>query len=151
MKEAALVVLVVEDNPGDVLLLSVAVDQTGIDARVCVVGDGDDATDFLARRGCHAAAPRPDLIVLDLNLPIKDGREVLAEIMADPVLHDIPVAVLTTSKSESDVCDGYTRGRCRYFVKTGDFEELVETVRRMEQFALSVRSDQGGTPGSRAN
>lgn len=135
MKEAALVMLVVEDNPGDVLLLTEAVEQTGIAARVLVVGDGDEATEFLARRGCHTGAPRPGLIVLDLNLPIKSGREVLAEIMADPALNEIPVAVLTTSKCETDVCDSYTPGRCRYFVKTGDFEELVGIVRHMERFA----------------
>jgi len=142
MNGAALVILVVEDNPGDVLLLTEAIAQTGIAARVHAVEDGEAALDFLVRRGDHAAAPRPGLIVLDLNLPIKSGREVLAEIMADPALHDIPVAVLTSSKAESDVCDGYRKSRCRYFVKSGDFKELVDIVRRMEQFAWSERGDQ---------
>lgn len=149
MRETALVMLVVEDNPADVLLLTEAVEQTGSDARIHVVGDGEEATEFLVRRGSHAQAPRPGLIVLDLNLPIKSGREVLAEIMADPALNGIPVAVLTTSKTESDVCDGYTAGRCRYFVKTGDFTELMDIVRRMEQFALPVRcgrADHAGKP-----
>jgi CheY-like chemotaxis protein len=151
MKEAALVLLVVEDNPADVLLLSEAIEQIGSDVRVHVVGDGSEATDFLARRGSHAAAPRPDLIVLDLNLPIKSGREVLAEIMADPALNDIPVAVLTTSKTEFDVCDGFTKGRCRYHVKTGDFNELVEIVQQLERFARSVRGDRAGLPGGPAS
>lgn len=141
MNEAGLVLLVVEDNPGDVLLLTEALEQTGIGAQVHVVGDGEEATDFLVRRGRHAQAPRPDLVVLDLNLPIKSGREVLAEISADPALNGIPVAVLTTSKHESDVCDGYTAGRCRYFVKTGDFDKLVGIVRHMQRFALPARDD----------
>ncbi len=147
MKEAAVVLLVVEDNPADVLLLSEAIEHSGSDVRVHVVEDGSEATDFLARRGSHLEAPRPDLILLDLNLPIKSGREVLAEISADPVLKDIPVAVLTTSRTESDVCDGHTAGRCRYLVKTGDFNELVEIVRQLERFARSVRCDRAGLPG----
>jgi two-component system response regulator len=132
------VVLVVEDNPGDVVLLTEAIEQAGIQTQIRVVGDGDEAMDLLGGRGVHRAAPRPDLIVLDLNLPLKSGREVLAELNADPALNDIPVAVLTSSKTEADVCDGYTPGRCRYFVKTGNFEELVEIVRHMERFAARV-------------
>lgn len=151
MKEAVLELLVVEDNPADVLLLNEAIEHLGGAVRVHVVGDGSEATDFLARRGSHAAAPRPDLVVLDLNLPIKSGREVLTEIRADPDLNGIPVAVLTTSKTESDVCGGYAAGRCRYLVKTGDFNELVEIVRQLERFARSVRGDRAGKPGGPAS
>ncbi len=135
MKPETLVMLVVEDNPGDVLLLAEAIEFAAIDARMHVVENGEEAMDFLGRRGSHAEAPRPGLIVLDLNLPLKGGWEVLAELRADPGLRDIPVAILTSSRTDAGICDGDTSGRCRYFVKTGDFKKLVGIVRQLERFA----------------
>jgi CheY-like chemotaxis protein len=135
MKKRALELLVVEDNPGDVVLLTEAVERTGDDVRIHIATDGEEAIEFLGRSGRYADAPRPDVIVLDLNLPIKSGREVLAELRAVPAWNSIPLAVLTTSKTESDCCAGSARGRCRYFVKPGDFKELVEIAQQIVQFA----------------
>lgn len=148
MSAPALETLVVEDNPGDVLLLAEAVERAGLAARLHVVEDGREALAFLRRSGPHAAAPRPDLIVLDLNLPVMSGREVLAELAAAPELHEIPVAVLTTSRIEASICDGYPAGRCRYFVKPGDFFELVQIVCEIARFARGAPAAAAGAEES---
>ena len=132
-----LVMLVVEDNPADVLFLEEAVEASKTQARMHVVGDGNEAMMFLHRQGLHAQAPRPDVIVLDLNVPIKNGREILEEMAADPELRTIPVAILTTSTSETWVCDLYPAGRCRYFNKTEKFHKLQEIVRKISDHARS--------------
>jgi two-component system response regulator len=131
----SLVMLVVEDNAGDVAFLREAVAASNTDAAMRVVNDGCDAMRFLRREAAFADAPRPDVIVLDLNLPIKSGHEVLLEIASDPDLNTIPVAVLTSSIYETCVCDKYPKGRCLYFTKTADFKRLQEIVRQIETHA----------------
>jgi len=137
-KQSSLTVLLVEDEPGDIVLFREAVEQAGMQASLHVVGDGLEALQFLRREGRHADAPRPDVIVLDLNLPLKSGREVLEELKADPSLCAAPVVVLTTSRSESHIVEGYPGGRCLYFSKTADFHELVEIVKQIGAFAISA-------------
>lgn len=149
MNQAPLQVLVVEDNPGDVVLLAEAVERAGSAVHLHVTENGQEALAFLERREPHAAAPRPSLIVLDLNLPIMSGREVLAVLAATPAFHDIPVAVLTTSRIESGICEGYPRGNCRYFIKSAEFRELVKIVQEMVRFANAAGTDAGGTGEAR--
>ena len=132
------VMLVVEDNPADVAFFREAMAASQTDSDVHVVGDGNDAMRFLRREGGFANAPRPDVIVLDLNLPLKNGHEVMAELVADPALNTIPVAVLTTSTSEAFVCNAYPPGRCLYFTKTDDFERLQDIVRQIAAYANSA-------------
>ena len=130
--------LVVEDNPGDVVFFQAAVEAAAVPSAVVVVGDGGEAMRFLRRLPPFADAPRPAVIVLDLNLPIKNGHEVIAELVADPALSKIPVAILTTSTSEDFLCDSYPPGRCLYFSKTDDFGRLQGIVRRIADHAKSV-------------
>lgn len=130
-----LVILVVEDNPADVVFFEEAVEANQMPAKLHVVDDGVDAICFLRRQGSHADAPRPDIVVLDLNVPIKNGQDVLKEMAADPGLRTIPVAILTTSTSETWVCDLYPPGRCAYFVKTDAFKKLQDIVRQIEAHA----------------
>jgi CheY-like chemotaxis protein len=135
-----LVMLVVEDNPADVLFFREAVQSSKTPSSVQVVGDGNDAMAFLRREGSFADAPRPDVIVLDLNLPLKNGHEVMKELSADPSLNTIPVAILTTSTSEEYVCECYPRGRCLYFTKTDDFRQLQDIVRQIAAFAQAAQN-----------
>ena len=132
--------LVVEDNPADVLFFREAVQSSKTPSSVQVVGDGNDAMAFLRREGSFADAPRPDVIVLDLNLPLKNGHEVMKELSADPSLNTIPVAILTTSTSEEYVCECYPRGRCLYFTKTDDFRQLQDIVRQIAAFAQAAQN-----------
>lgn len=127
-------VLLVEDNPGDVRLMREAFWE--VDVRHCLhtAADGVEAIDFLRRREGYARAPRPDLIVLDLNLPRKDGREVLAEIKRDVRLRHIPVVVLSSSTSDEDVSGAYDLHANCYVGKPVDFEEFVRVVRSIETF-----------------
>jgi CheY-like chemotaxis protein len=134
----SLVMLVVEDNPADVVFFREAVEAARLPSAMHVVADGSDALKFLRRQPPFADAPRPDVIVLDLNLPIKNGQEVLVEIAADPELNTIPVAVLTTSTSETCVCDLYPAGRCLYFTKTEEFKRLQEIVRKIAAHASAA-------------
>lgn len=130
-----LVMLVVEDNPADVLFLEEAVEASRTPAKMHVVSDGSTAMKFLRRQAPHIDAPRPDVIVLDLNVPLKSGREVLTEMAADTELQTIPVAILTTSTSETWVCDLYPAGRCQYFNKTDQFQLLQEIVKKIAAHA----------------
>ena len=132
---STITMLVVEDNPADVAFFREAVEAAEAPASIHVVGDGNLALQFLRRQAAYADAPRPDVIVLDLNLPIKGGQEVLAEIAADSGLNTIPVAILTTSTSERHVCDLYSRGRCLYFTKTHEFRQLQDIVRQIVNHA----------------
>lgn len=127
-------VLLVEDNPGDVRLMREAFWE--VDVRHCLhtVPDGVQAIDFLRRREGHERAPRPDLIVLDLNLPRKGGREVLSEIKADPRLRKIPVVVLSSSTSDDDVTAAYDLHANCYVSKPVDFDHFVQVVRSIEHF-----------------
>jgi CheY-like chemotaxis protein len=131
-------VLLVEDDPGDVLLIQEAFEDNKVRNRLHCVSDGVDALAFLRREGEHADAPAPDLVLLDLNLPRKDGREVLAEIKADPALAAIPVVVLTTSKAEEDVLRSYQLHANAYVPKPVDFDRFIEVVRQIDEFFVTV-------------
>ena len=106
--------------------------------RLQVVSDGEQAMDYLHRIGSYAALPFPDLILLDLNLPQKDGREVLAEIKADPALKCIPVVILTTSKAEEDICRSYDLHANCYITKPIDLNQFLHVVRSIEEFWMSI-------------
>ncbi len=131
-------ILLVEDNPGDVELTREALEAAKVANRLHVVDDGADAVDFLFRRGRFVDAPRPDIILLDLNLPKKDGRQVLSEIKAEPNLSQIPVVVLTTSQAEEDILRAYQLHANCYVTKPVDFNQFLHIVSTIEEFWLSV-------------
>lgn len=131
-------ILLVEDSPGDVRLTREALREGKIRNNLSVVPDGVEALAFLRREGRHAAAPRPDVILLDLNLPRKDGREVLEEIKADERLRRIPVVILTTSADERDILRAYELHANCYITKPVDFEQFIEVVQAIESFWLTV-------------
>jgi two-component system, chemotaxis family, response regulator Rcp1 len=131
-------ILLVEDNEPDVVLTREAFKEAKISNALYVVEDGVEALAFLRRQGKHADAPRPDLILLDLNLPRKDGRAVLQEIKSDPALASIPVVILTTSNDEKDVVRAYTSHANCYIVKPIDFLQFLSVVRTIEGFWLTV-------------
>jgi len=131
-------ILMIEDNEGDVFLTTEAFKEAKVANCLTVVRDGLEAMDFLHRRGDFASAPRPDLVLLDLNLPRRDGRQVLAEIKADPLLRSIPVVVLTSSKAEEDIARMYDLHANCYIVKPVDFQRLMDIVHSIENFWLSV-------------
>ena len=131
-------ILLVEDSAADVGLTVEAFRDAKIQNRMSVVEDGVEAMAFLRREGSHARAPRPDLILLDLNLPRKDGRQVLKEIKADPALRNIPIVVLTTSKGEEDVLRAYELHANCYVKKPVDFNRFMEVVKSIESFWLTV-------------
>ena len=135
---AAIEVLLVEDDPGDVLMTREAFEEHAVGNRLTVVPDGDVALAYLRREGRFADAVRPDLILLDLNLPRRDGREVLAEIKSDPALRSIPVVVLTTSKAEEDILRSYDLHANAYVTKPVDFNRFIEVVRQIDEFFVSV-------------
>ncbi|MFB3891916.1 MAG: response regulator [Phycisphaerae bacterium] len=130
-------ILIVEDNEADVAFFREALEASGTRAGLHVVRDGQDAMKFLTRRPPHDRAPRPDVVVLDLNLPLKNGHEVVREMAADPGLRTIPVAILTTSTSETHVCQAYP-GRCAYFVKTDEFDRLQHIIRQILHIAVKA-------------
>jgi two-component system, chemotaxis family, response regulator Rcp1 len=131
-------ILLVEDNPADVLLTQEAFSESKIRHRLWCVTDGEQALQFLRQTGEYGDAPRPDVVLLDLNLPKKDGREILAEIKADPTLRQIPVIVLTTSKSEQDIFRAYKLHANCYLTKPVDLDEFVAKIRSLEDFWLSI-------------
>jgi CheY-like chemotaxis protein len=131
-------VLLVEDNPGDAHLTREALDGSMLRMELSVVMDGVQAMAFLNRRGSFARAPRPDLILLDLNLPKKDGRQVLADIKSDPALSGIPVIVLTSSDAEKDMANSYALGASHYMIKATDLRGLQGIVQSVERFWSSV-------------
>ncbi len=131
-------ILLVEDSPTDVLIAREALSEAKIINEIHVAEDGVEALDFLHQRGKFASAPRPDLILLDLNLPRKNGREVLAEIKADDSLKHIPVVVLTTSSAEEDVLKSYNLHANCYVVKPVEFNSFVKAVQSIQQFWFSV-------------
>jgi CheY-like chemotaxis protein len=131
-------ILLVEDDPGDVLMTREAFEHHKIRNALHVASDGVEALRFLRREGPFADAPRPGLILLDLNLPRKDGREVLGEIKQDPVLRTIPVVVLTTSEAEEDILRSYDLHANAYVTKPVDFEKFVEVVRQIDDFWVTV-------------
>ncbi len=131
-------ILMVEDNPGDVRLTQEALKDAKVSNTLRVVEDGAAALDFLYRRGEHHAAPRPDLILLDLNLPKKNGREVLEEIKQNAQLKTIPVVILTTSQAEEDIVRAYSLHANCYITKPVDFAQFTKIVRTIEDFWLSI-------------
>jgi two-component system, chemotaxis family, response regulator Rcp1 len=131
-------ILLVEDNPGDVRLAQEALNDAKMANNLNVVTDGVDALEYLRRQGKHSDVPRPDLILLDLNLPRKDGREVLGEVKEDEDLRTIPVVVLTTSDAEADIMRSYELHANAYVRKPVDFDAFIEVVRTIEDFWFSV-------------
>ena len=131
-------ILLVEDNPGDYRLTKEALKEGKVYNNLHWAKDGVEALEFLKRQGKHAKAPRPDIILLDLNLPKRDGREVLEMIKKDGDLKHIPVVVLTTSEAEEDVLKSYELHANCYITKPIDVEKFIEAVRSIEDFWLSI-------------
>lgn len=131
-------ILLVEDNPGDVLLTKEALTEAKVYNNLHVVGDGDAALDFLNKQGEYTDVPRPELVLLDLNLPGRDGREVLAEIKESSELKTIPVVVLTTSTNEEDILRSYEYHANCYITKPLDLDQFVKVVRSIEDFWFSI-------------
>jgi chemotaxis family two-component system response regulator Rcp1 len=131
-------ILLVDDNPADVTLTQEAFEENKLCNNLSVVNDGVEAMDFLRKNGPYASAPTPDIILLDLNMPKKDGREVLAEIKADDMLKYIPVVIMTVSKDDKDILESYRLHANCYIKKPVKFTEFVEVVRSLENFWFSV-------------
>jgi chemotaxis family two-component system response regulator Rcp1 len=135
---APIEILLVEDNPGDVRLTVEALKEGKVANRINVAANGIEAMEFLRREGRHSHAPIPDVILLDLNLPKKNGREVLAEIKADSNLKHIPVVVLTTSQAEKDIILTYNLHANCYITKPVDFGQFIDVVKSIENFWFTV-------------
>jgi CheY-like chemotaxis protein len=131
-------VLLVEDDPGDVLMTREAFQDYKVHNQLHVVNDGEQAMAFLRQEGEYAGRPRPDLVLLDLNLPRMDGRQVLHAIKSDPELSSIPVVVLTTSEAEDDVLRSYSLHANAYVTKPVDFERFIDVVRQIDDFFVTV-------------
>lgn len=131
-------VLLVEDDPGDVLMTQEAFEHHKLRNQLHIVPDGVEALAFLRREGEHADAPRPGLVLLDLNLPRKDGREVLEEVKNDATLRSIPIVVLTTSQAEEDILRSYNLHANAYVAKPVDFDRFIEVIRQIDDFFVSV-------------
>lgn len=131
-------ILLVEDNPGDVRLTKEALKEGKVTNNLHVVMDGEEALQFLRCEGQYVDAPRPDMILLDLNLPRKDGREVLQEIKEDPNLHKIPVVILTTSKAEEDICRSYALNCNCYIQKPVELDQFLDAVKSLQEFWMTV-------------
>ena len=131
-------VLLVEDNPGDAELTRIALQDSKISVNLNVVEDGVEAMAFLRKQERYALMPHPDIVLLDLNLPRKDGREVLAEIKSDHNLKRIPIVVLTTSQSEEDILKAYNLAANCYITKPVDFDQFVKIVQSIENFWFAI-------------
>ena len=128
----------VEDNPGDVRLTLEALKEGKVRNNLHTVADGEEAMNFLRRQGAYSKVPRPDLVLLDLNLPKKNGREVLGEIKDDPDLKRIPVVILTVSEAEQDIIKSYNLHANCYITKPVNLEQFIQVVRSIEDFWLSI-------------
>ncbi len=131
-------ILLVEDDPGDVLITREAFAENKVRNHLSVVSDGETAMAYLRREGEFASAPRPDLILLDLNLPRKAGHEVLAEVKSDAELQRIPVVILTTSDAEEDILRSYDLHANAYVTKPVDFDRFLDVVRQIDEFFVTV-------------
>jgi len=131
-------ILLVEDNPADVRLTREVLKEGKIKNNLSVAMDGEEALQFLKKDGNYKDAPDIDIILLDLNLPKKDGREVLAEIKSDPILKYIPVIILTTSSAEQDILNTYSNHANCYIMKPVDFNQFINVIRRIEEFWLTI-------------
>jgi chemotaxis family two-component system response regulator Rcp1 len=131
-------ILLVEDNPGDAELAREALENSNFINELYIVEDGALAMDFLLRRGAYAEAPRPDIVLLDLNLPKMDGREVLARIKSDEELKTIPVVILTSSKADEDILKSYKLHANCYITKPLGIEQFFEVVRNIKEFWMSI-------------
>jgi CheY-like chemotaxis protein len=131
-------VLLVEDDPGDVLMTREAFESDAVLGTLHVVGDGAEALEFLRKEGAYSSAPTPDLVLLDLNLPRVGGREVLAAVKSDPELRLIPIVVLTTSEAEEDVLRVYALHANAYVTKPVDFDRFLDVIRKIDDFFVSV-------------
>ena len=136
--ERQIEVLLVEDDPGDVMMTREAFQDYKLRNELHVVSDGAEAMAFLRQEGEYAGRPRPDLVLLDLNLPRMDGRQVLEAIKSDPELASIPVVVLTTSENEDDVLRSYSLHANAYVTKPVDFQRFIEVVRQIDDFFVTV-------------
>ena len=139
-------ILLVEDNPGDERLTREALKEGKVYSNLHWVKDGVEALEFLRKQGKYAGKPRPDIILLDLNLPKKDGREVLQEIKNDDSLKRIPVVILTTSKAEEDILRSYDLHANAYVTKPVDFTRFIEVVRQIDEFFVTVVKLPGHIP-----
>jgi chemotaxis family two-component system response regulator Rcp1 len=135
---APIEILLVEDNPGDVRLTQEAIREAKIRNQLNVVNDGEQAIAYVRRQDIYSDRPRPDLILLDLNLPRKDGREVLQELKSDPDLHRIPVVVLTSSAAEQDILSTYDLYANAYVTKPVDLEQFLHVVASIQDFWLNI-------------
>src|SRR5512139_1214384 len=127
-------ILVVDDDPGDVLMIEEALEDSDVEKVIDVVNDGQEAMEFLRRTGRHTEARRPDVILLDLNMPRMDGRQVLGEVKRDEDLRTIPIVVLTTSNADTDIVGGYTLQANAYVTKPIDLDDFNDVVRRIDEF-----------------
>ncbi|RZU75146.1 response regulator receiver domain-containing protein [Micromonospora kangleipakensis] len=127
-------ILVVDDDPGDVLMIEEALEDSDVEKVIDVVNDGQEAMEFLRREGRHIDARRPDMILLDLNMPRMDGRQVLGEVKQDEDLRTIPIVVLTTSNADTDIVGSYTLQANAYVTKPIDLDDFNDVVRRIDEF-----------------
>jgi two-component system response regulator len=140
-------ILLVEDNENDVLLTRQGFKRARLMVNLHHVGDGEECMAFLRKQGRYADAPTPDLILLDLNMPRKDGREVMAEMVADSELRHLPVVILTTSSAEQEILDMYKLRCSSYIVKPVDFDQFLRVVRSISEYWFTVVVLPAGTPG----
>jgi CheY-like chemotaxis protein len=136
--DRAIDVLLIEDDPGDELITREAFEHNKIRNKLHVAHDGEEGLDFLYQRGAHKNAPRPDLVLLDLNLPKYDGRQLLERIKNDPDLYHIPVVVLTTSSAEEDILRSYKLHANAYVTKPVDLDQFMHVVRQIDEFFVQV-------------
>lgn len=131
-------ILLVEDNPGDVRLTEEALKEGKVSNNLSVVGNGIEALAFLRQEGKYASSPRPDLMLLDLNLPLKSGHEVLRELKSDPAIRNIPVVVLSTSSADQDILSTYNLHANCYITKPVDLDQFMKVIQSIESFWLSI-------------
>ena len=151
MQRKSVTILLAEDDADDRMLVQDAVAEGRLVNELRCVEDGEELMDYLHQRGKHTGAPRPGLILLDLNMPRKDGREALREIKADPSLRQIPVVVLTTSKAEEDVFRSYDLGANSFVTKPVTFQSLVELMKTLNRYWLEIVELPAGAAGGAAN